>query len=86
MPVLPEAASQLTAPNPRLEADNGVTCAYRRFGNRSTGAVPVVCLIYYRGNLDSWDPILVDTLATQREVIVVDNARVAALAGLCPAP
>jgi hypothetical protein len=45
--------SQLTAPNLRLEAANGVTYAYRRFGNSSTGALPLVCLIHYRGDLDN---------------------------------
>ena len=59
-----ETASQLTAPKLHVEAANGVTYTYRRFGNRSTGALPLVCFIHYRGNLDNWDPILVDTLAT----------------------
>ncbi len=76
-----ETVSQLTAPNLRIEAANGVTYAYRRFGNRRTGALPLVCLVHYRGNLDNWDPILVDTLATQREVILVDNAGVGGSTG-----
>ena len=84
MQVMPETVSQLTAPNLRVEAANGVTYAYRRFGNRSTGALPLVCFIHYRGNLDNWDPILVDTLATQREVILVDNAGVGGSTGTVP--
>ena len=79
-----ETVSQLTAPNLRVEAANGVAYAYRRFGNRSTGALPLVCLIHFRGNLDNWDPILVDTLATQREVILVDNAGVGGSTGAVP--
>jgi len=84
MPVMPETVSQLTAPNLRLEAANGVTYAYRRFGTRSTGALPLVCLMHYRGNLDNWDPTLVDTIATQREVILVDNAGVGGSTGTVP--
>ncbi len=79
-----ETLSQFTAPNLRVEAANGVTYAYRRFGNRNTGALPLVCLVHYRGNLDNWDPILVDTLATQREVILVDNAGVGGSSGAVP--
>jgi pimeloyl-ACP methyl ester carboxylesterase len=79
-----DTRSQLTAPNLRIEAANGVTYAYRRFGNRSTDALPLVCFIHYRGNLDNWDPMLVDTLATQREVILVDNAGVGGSSGIVP--
>jgi pimeloyl-ACP methyl ester carboxylesterase len=79
-----ETLSQLTAPNLRVEAANGVTYGYRRFGNRSTGALPLVCFIHYRGNLDNWDPTLVDTLAIQREVILVDNAGVGGSTGTVP--
>src|SRR5262249_44813521 len=58
--------------------------AYRSFGKSRTGALPLVCLIHYRGNLDSWDPMLVDTLAAQREVILVDNAGVGGSTGMVP--
>jgi pimeloyl-ACP methyl ester carboxylesterase len=89
--VISVTLSQLTAPNLRIEAANGVTYAYRRFGISSTGALPLVCLVHSRGNLDSWDPMLVDTLATQRQVILVDNAGVGGSTGTvpsaqCPAP
>jgi pimeloyl-ACP methyl ester carboxylesterase len=84
MTVMSETASQLTAPNLHLEAANRVTYAYRRFGNSSTSALPLVCLIHYRGNLDNWDPILVDTLAARREVILVDNAGVGGSTGTAP--
>ena len=48
----------------------GVEFAYRRFG-RSSG-LPLVMLQHFRGNLDNWDPALTDTLAAEREVILVD--------------
>jgi pimeloyl-ACP methyl ester carboxylesterase len=79
-----ETNSQLTAPNLRIEAANGVTYAYRRFGNRGAGTLPLVCLIHFRGNLDNWDPILVDTIAAQREVILLDNAGVGGSTGTVP--
>jgi len=81
---MPEILSQLAAPTLRIEAANGVTYAYRRFGNSSAGALPLVCLVHYRGNLDNWDPMLVDTIATQREVILVDNAGVGGSTGTVP--
>jgi pimeloyl-ACP methyl ester carboxylesterase len=84
MPAMSETISQLTAPTLRIEAANGVTYAHRRFGNRGTGALPLVCLIHYRGNLDNWDPLLVDTIAAQREVILVDNAGVGGSTGTVP--
>lgn len=46
--------SQTTAPNLRIEAANGVTYAYRRFGNTETAALPLVFFVHYRANLDNW--------------------------------
>jgi pimeloyl-ACP methyl ester carboxylesterase len=77
-------ASQLTAPNEAVEAANGVTYAYRRFGNSRRGAPPVLFLTHFRGNLDSWDPALVDRIAAQRDVILLDNAGVGASTGTTP--
>jgi hypothetical protein len=50
------AESQLTTPNRTIEASNGVTYAYRRYGTATTGALPLVLLQHFRGNLDNWDP------------------------------
>ncbi|MFD6751749.1 alpha/beta hydrolase, partial [Streptomyces anthocyanicus] len=61
--------TQYTAPNLTIEASNGTTYAYRRFGR--AGTVPVLFLQHFRGNLDNWDPALVDDVAEVREVIVV---------------
>ena len=66
-----------------VEASNGVAYAYRRFGTSSDG-VPVVFLQHFRGNLDNWDPALVDGIASEREVILVDNAGVGASTGRVP--
>src|SRR5580704_534348 len=76
--------SQTTAPNLRIEAANGVTYAYRRFGNTETAALALVFFVHFRANLDNWDPLLVDTIARQREVILLDNTGVAGSTGTTP--
>lgn len=57
---------------------------YRRFGNAAAGEPPLVLLQHFRGNLDNWDPLLLDTLAQAREVIPVDNAGVGLSTGTVP--
>ena len=41
-------------------------------------------LQHFRGNLDNWDPMLVDRIAAQREVILFDNAGVGGSTGTTP--
>ena len=74
--------SQYTAPTLAIDAANGTTYAYRRFGRK--GAIPVVFLQHFRGNLDNWDPALVDDIAAGREVILVDNSGVGSSTGSTP--
>jgi pimeloyl-ACP methyl ester carboxylesterase len=74
--------SQYTAPNLQARAANGTTYAYRRFGR--TGTRPVLFLNHFRGNLDSWDPALVDDVAAEREVILVDTAGTGLSTGATP--
>jgi pimeloyl-ACP methyl ester carboxylesterase len=62
--------SQYTAPNLTVDAANGTTYAYRRYGK--PGTVPVVFFQHFRGNLDNWDPALVDDIAAEREVLLFD--------------
>jgi pimeloyl-ACP methyl ester carboxylesterase len=78
-----DTGSQLTAENRSVEVD-GVTLVYRRFGNAQTNAPPLVCLQHFRGNLDFWDPTLVDRLARDREVILLANRGVGASTGVVP--
>src|SRR5262249_10454284 len=47
-------------------------------------APPLVCLQHFRGNLDSWDPALVDRVAQQREVVLLANRGVGASTGVVP--
>src|SRR3954451_11840167 len=74
---------QLTAENLSLEVGD-VSFAYRRFGNARAAARPLVMLQHFRGNLDSWDPALVDRLAQDREVILVNNRGVGGSTGVVP--
>ena len=77
------AVSQLTAPNRSVDV-GGDTFVYRRFGEQRTDAPPLLCLQHFRGNLESWDPALVDRIAGQREVILLANRGVGASTGVVP--
>src|SRR3954469_6711028 len=74
---------QLTAENVSLEVGD-VSFVYRRFGNERTAAPALLMLQHFRGNLDSWDPALVDRLAQDREVILVNNRGVGGSTGVVP--
>jgi pimeloyl-ACP methyl ester carboxylesterase len=74
--------SQYTTPNLTIEASNGITYAYRRYGK--AGTVPVLFFQHFRGNLDSWDPSLIDDIATEREVILYDASGVGLSSGAVP--
>jgi pimeloyl-ACP methyl ester carboxylesterase len=75
--------SALTAANRSVQVD-GTTLVYRRFGNPDGGAPPLLFLQHFRGNLDTWDPVLVDGLAREREVVLLDNRGVGASTGVVP--
>jgi pimeloyl-ACP methyl ester carboxylesterase len=83
-PVTSTSESNLLAPNKTIEAANHVTYSYRRFGNAESGALPLLCFQHYRGNLDNWDPALVDAIAEQREVVLFDNKGVGGSSGTVP--
>jgi len=53
----------LESPKKIVSAANGVDYAFRELGD---GAVPLVLLQHFRGNLDYWDPALIDALAVGR--------------------
>ena len=65
-------------PNERVSAANGVDYAYRDTAGdgQSEDGLPLVLLQHFRGNLDNWDPALIETLATARRVVTFDNAGV----------
>ena len=80
----PEAVTYSELPDRRVSARNGVDYAYREIGLDADGGVPLVLLQHFRGNLDNWDPALIDALATERRVITFDNAGVGGSTGTTP--
>jgi pimeloyl-ACP methyl ester carboxylesterase len=70
-----------TAPNRTIAGDDGTTFTYRDVGS---GEVPLVLLQHFRGNLDHWDPALIDALASERRVVAFDNCGVGASSGTTP--
>ena len=46
--------------------------------------MPLVLLQHFRGNLDNWDPALIDDLAVGRRVVTFDNVGVGGTTGMTP--
>jgi pimeloyl-ACP methyl ester carboxylesterase len=65
----------------RVAAENAIEYAYRELGD---GDVPLVLLQHFRGNLDNWDPALIDDLVAERRVVPFDNVGVGATTGTTP--
>jgi len=76
-----DAATLETAPTRYIEG-RGVRFAYRRLGP-ATGT-PLVLLQHFSGNIDAWDPAVVNALAADRPVIAFDNAGVGRSTGKTP--
>lgn len=53
---------------------NDIKFAYRLFGKQE--GVPLFMHIHFRGNMDFWDPTLINPLAIQRPILLIDNAGV----------
>src|ERR1700755_2348712 len=76
-----EIATLETAPTRYVEG-HGIRFAYRRLGP-ATGT-PLILLQHFSGNIDAWDPAVVNALATDRAVIAFDNAGVGRSTGQTP--
>ncbi|QBR72567.1 alpha/beta hydrolase [Beijerinckiaceae bacterium] len=76
-----EGATLETAPTRYVEG-SGIRFAYRQLGP-STGT-PLVLLQHFSGNIDAWDPAVVNALAVDRPVIAFDNAGVGRSTGQTP--
>jgi pimeloyl-ACP methyl ester carboxylesterase len=81
---MPTTSPYSGLPNKLVRAANGVDYAYRDTGPETSGGVPLILFQHFRGNLDSWDPALIDALATDRRVIAFDNAGVGGSTGTTP--
>jgi pimeloyl-ACP methyl ester carboxylesterase len=77
-----QVPTYIDAENQVLSASNGVDYAYRTTG--ASDGTPLVMLQHFRGDLDNWDPALIDALALGRQVITFDNRGVAASSGTTP--
>jgi pimeloyl-ACP methyl ester carboxylesterase len=56
--------------------------AYRRFG--AGQGLPLLCLQHFTGTLDNWDPAVTDSLARDREVILLESAGLGRSTGTVP--
>ncbi|MEZ0356354.1 alpha/beta fold hydrolase [Mycobacterium sp. SA01] len=83
MTTIAQDAGAALAPNLRLDVA-GDTLAYRRIGTPSVTLPPLVLFQHFRGNLDYWDPALLDILSADREVITVDLPGVGGSTGTTP--
>src|ERR1700756_4209771 len=61
---------------------SGIDFAYRRVGDR--GGIPLVLANYFAANLDDWDPLIVDGLAADRDVITFDYPGIGRTNGVTP--
>jgi pimeloyl-ACP methyl ester carboxylesterase len=77
----PVITSYAKAPARSVTA-GGVTYAYRELGPK--GGIPVVFFVHLAGNLDNWDPRIIDPVAKNRHVIAFDNRGVGASTGQVP--
>ncbi|KAF2674262.1 alpha/beta-hydrolase [Microthyrium microscopicum] len=62
-----------------VDAANGVRFAFRQLGTKD--GIPLVLHIHYRGNMDYWDPLLINALAATRPVIIFDQSGVGRSSG-----
>jgi pimeloyl-ACP methyl ester carboxylesterase len=64
-----------------VTAANGVTYAYR---DMPQDGIPLIAFMHFRGNLDNWDPALIDLLAANRRIVAFDNTGVGGSSGSTP--
>jgi pimeloyl-ACP methyl ester carboxylesterase len=76
-------ASYMELPNKLVTAARRVEFAYRDTGE-GDGGLPLVLFNHFRGNLDNWDPALIDALAATRRIITFDNTGVGGSTGVTP--
>jgi pimeloyl-ACP methyl ester carboxylesterase len=70
--------THVTTPTRFVEAD-GVKYGYRRWGK--PGTVPLLFIQHFRAGMDHWDPLITDTAAEDREVILFNGRGIASSQG-----
>ncbi|MDT0449475.1 alpha/beta fold hydrolase [Streptomyces hesseae] len=66
-----------------VRSPDGCRYAYVRFGSEK-GNPPLLLLSHFRASIDMWDPALLQRLAANRTVIVVDNRGIGLSDGTTP--
>ncbi|MGN8133029.1 alpha/beta fold hydrolase [Paenarthrobacter sp. 22069] len=77
----PAASSYAEAPTRSITA-GGITYAYRELGPQ--GGIPVVFFLHLAGNLDNWDPRVIDPIAKEHRVITFDSRGLGGTTGKVP--
>src|SRR3984893_17149521 len=75
------ASSYAALPTNKITARNGFEYGYREVG---ASPVPLMLRQHFRGNLDNWDPALIDDLSAKRRVITFNNTGVGSSSGSTP--
>ena len=68
----PTMHTYFQTPTDVVRAARGIDFAYRQVGNR--GGIPLVLANYFAANMDDWDPLIVEGLTADRDVITFDYA------------
>ena len=76
-----EPSSYAQAPTRTITAGD-VSYVYRELGPR--GGIPVVFFLHLAGNLDNWDPRVIDPIAREHHVITFDNRGLGGTTGVVP--
>jgi len=74
-------SSYVDLPNLSVAGSNGVDYTYR---DTAGSGRPLVLFQHFRGNLDNWDPPLIDALSSERRVVTFNNVGVAGTTGDTP--
>ncbi|GAB7354166.1 hypothetical protein MBLNU459_g4720t1 [Dothideomycetes sp. NU459] len=68
-----DSSPTLSARTEYVDTAPGKRMAYRRIGAARDGLPPLMMHIHFRANMDFWDPLLLDSLAAHRQVIIFDQ-------------
>jgi pimeloyl-ACP methyl ester carboxylesterase len=71
---------------PRFVDIEQVSIVHRRFGDEQPDAAPLVLLRHLVPGLPSWDPAVVERLAEDLKVVLLENGAVRGPAGIYPGP
>src|SRR6476661_3173638 len=79
----PTTQMYTNTPTEVVRAASGIDFGYRRVGNR--GGTTLLLANYFAANMDDWDPLIVDGLATDSDVIAFDYPGIGSSTGTTPA-